>query len=600
MAQNRPIVADLDFTSVKEDMISYFKNKPEFKDYEFTGSGLNLLLDILAYNTHYNALTANFLMYEMFLDTAVMRNNVTSLAKSLNYSPRSITSASSYITITIPRLFGESYYVLPAGTLFTTRSGNSSLSFYTLKAYTVQFGQGDIEKTVTVQAFEGSISTQRYIYTADVIGFPTFEIPDYDIDTTTINVSVNGNKFSRVTPETEGVINVTDSSRIFFTEETRNGTQKLLFGNGTIGQALAVGDDILATYLISVGIDGNGISSFDIDSTRNITVVSATTSQGGAAAESIREIRTNAPHWFQSQYRAVTEKDYGVLLRKKYADIQAISVYGGETVGQPGKVFISIKPKSADTLSVATKDAIINDILTGSNVVTITPVLIDPAFVNIVLKTVITYDDTIMTTNADVLKARAFTMFSNFNTEYIGEFMKSFRVSQLSSEIEKLDDAIVSSNTRLNLRIDIAAKNQKLSTYGWKYNNRIYHPEDGYRKAQGGVLSTNAFFRVGRTYTSGFDDDGNGNVRLFDLIDNTKVYANERAGLINYEKGTIDILIEFDPVDTTIQFTVVPDSFDVVAQENSILRISVDSSLIEVVEKNDITTLKNINLSRSN
>jgi hypothetical protein len=600
MAQNRPIVADLDFTSVKEDMISYFKSKPEFKDYEFTGSGLNLLLDVLAYNTHYNALTANFLMNEMFLDTAVMRNNVTSLAKSLNYSPRSITSASSFITITIPRLFAESYYVLPAGTLFTTRNGNSSLSFYTLKAYTVQFGQGDTEKTVTVQAYEGAISTQRYIYTTDVIGFPSFEIPDYDIDTSTISVSVNGDKFSRVTPEKEGIVNVTDTSRIFFTEETRNGTQRLLFGNGTIGKALEVGDDILATYLISSGLDGNGISSFDIDSTRNITVNSATISQGGAVAESIREIRTNAPHWFQSQYRAVTENDYSVLLRKKYADIQAISVYGGETVGQPGKVFISIKPKSADTLSVATKDAIINDILSGSNVVTITPILIDPVFVNIVLKSVITYDDNLMTTNPDVLKARAFTMFSNFNTEYIGEFLKSFRVSQLSSEIEKLDDAVVSSNTRLNLRIDITAKNQKLARYGWKYNNRIYHPEAGYKKAQGGVLSTNAFNRVGRTYTSGFDDDGNGNVRLFDLIDNTKVYANERAGLIDYEKGTIDILIEFDPVDTTIQFTVVPDSFDVVAQENSILRISVDASLVETVEKNDTATLKNINLSRSN
>jgi len=597
----RPLVANLDFGSIKEDLITHFKSREEFKDYEFTGSGLNLLLDILAYNTHYNALTANFMMNEMFLDTAIMRNNVVSLAKSLNYTPRSAKSARSFITLNVPRVGTEQFYVVPAGTTFTAAVGNASLTFHTMDAHTVQFLSGDSEKTIQVTAYEGELATQRFIHTNNTVKFPSFDLINTSIDTTTIAVSVNGVKYRQVTPEIEGISNITERSNVFFIEETREQSHKVIFGDNTIGKALEIGDEIIISYLITNGRLGNGVSNFSvtIESRPDISVVSSDVSQGGDEPESIREIRANAPHWFQSQYRAVTENDYEVFLKKRYSDIQAISVYGGEKVGSPGKVFICIKPKSTDKLSDATKVSITNDILQNSNVVTITPVIVDPFFIDVIVKSVVVYDDNLLVSNPDILKASVFTMLNNFNTEYIGDFLKSFRVSQLSAEIQGIDDAVVSSNTRILLRTQVSALNSKLDRYGWSFENRLFHPNQGYKNDSGGIITSSLFTRQGRLYQSGFDDDGFGNLRLFDVIDGTKVYANNKAGIVNYATGRVDITTEFDPVDGIITFTVTPESFDVSAQSNSIIRIAVDSSQVNVVEKNNTSLLQNINLSRS-
>ena len=603
MAQKRPVVADLDFTTVKEDMISYFKSKDEFKDFEFTGSGMNLLMDILAYNTHYNAMTANFMLNEMFLDSAVVRSNVVSLAKSLNYVPRSARSASIFVTLTVTKSGTETFAVIPSGTLFTATVASTSqrLNFYTVKPYTVQFETTETSANVTVQAFEGKITTQRFIHTSAKSGFSFFDLQNQNIDTTTLNVSVNGVKWTQVTPETEGITEITDSSFSYFIEETRTGSHRLVFGDGKIGSKLNTGDEIIATYLISSGANGNGATTVSLASGAftNVSISSNTVSSGGDAPETIREIRTNAPHWFQSQYRAVTENDYSVFLKKKYADIQAINVYGGETVGNPGKVYIVIKPKSTDVLPAATKAAIVADVIGDSKVVTITPVIVDPQYLNIVLKTTIIYDETTLVTSSDYLETSVIAMLSNFNTEYIGDFMQTFRASQLSAEIDNIDESIVSSNTRVSLRIDIASKSQKLDRYSFSFANKIFHPEDGYKASTGGVLSTNLFYRVGKNYQSGFDDDGYGNIRLFDQIGGVKQYVNDHAGSIDYETGDCGILIDVDPEDTTIKFSVTPDSFDVISEKNTILRIAVDDSKVIAIEKNNLTSQKLINLNRS-
>lgn len=598
---NRPIVSDLDFQSIKDDMISYFKDRPEFADYEFAGSGLNLLMDILAYNTHYNSLAANFALNESFIDTALVRSNVVSLAKSLNYLPRSARSATTKIRLNVPRISNEGFYIIPAGSTFKASADGQSFNFYTLQDYTVNFTNTATANNITVDIYEGKLSTQRFVHTDKTVEFPGFDLGQTNIDTTTITVTVNGEKYDQITPETEGTIGQDRNSQIFFVEETRDRTHKIIFGNNVIGKKLNINDVIVATFLRSSGEAANGIKSFSINVPGRNDITRSTIpspSQNGQSPESLQEIKDNAPHWYQSQFRAVTENDYASLLKNKFADIQSISVYGGEKINQPGKVFIAIKPKSGDALTLSTKDTIISTILNKSSVVTVRPELVDPFILKIVLKTVVIFDQSKLVTNRQILKSKVNSLKSNLNNIYLGEFLKNFRESYLSQQIMELDSSIVGSNTRVSLRVDNPVVNGNLKFYNWTYGNKLYHPNDGFNSANGGILSTNTFIRKGRTNISGFDEDGFGNIRLYDLVDGEKITVEPNAGTIDYNTGNITIQ-EFDPIDGQINFTAITDSFDVQAENNIILQIATDDSFVDVLEINQTQEIKNINISRS-
>ena len=458
-----------------------------------------------------------------------------------------------------------------------------------------------MSRTISVDIFEGNLVTQRFNVTNTKDEFPAFDLGQTNVDTTTITVTVDGVKYTQLTPENEGMNNEDENSKIFFIEETKNKTHKIIFGNNVVGKKPPTGSVILVTYIATNAALGNGVRTFtpNVQNRTDITITGTVPqSQGGTSPETIQEIKDTAPHWFQSQFRAVTKNDYAALLKNKFADIQSINVYGGEEIGEPGNVYISIKPKSGDKLTESTKNTILSEILIPNNVVTIRPKIIDPFILRVVLKTVVIYDDKLLASSDTVLKSKIQTLFSRLNTTYIGDFLSNFNVSVFSSQIDEIDSSIISSNTRVLLRADVTAKNGILDFYDWTYNNKLYHPEDGFNSAKGGILSSTLFFRQGRTVQSGFDEDGFGNIRLFDFIDNEKVTVEPNAGTINYETGAIEIN-EFDPVDGVINFTAIPDSFDILASENTILQIAPEDCLVDVIEKNNVGTIKNINLTRS-
>jgi len=406
---NRPVVSNLDFDSIKSDLVDYFKSKPEFSDYEFTGSGLNLLMDILAYNTHYNALAANFLLNESFIDTSLNRNNVVSLAKSMNYVPRSAKSSTTRITLNVPKLASEGFYIIPAGSYFTASSGSTKFNFFTVDDYTVNFNSSQFSNTITIDVYEGILSTQSFIHNNTREEFPAFDLGQTNIDTSTLTVSVNGLKYTQLLPEYEGLTSVDRNSRIYFVEETRLGTHRIVFGNNAVGLKLNIGNTIVATFLRSSGETANGVRAFSVNipGRSDITIVgNVSPSQGGSSPESIQSIKDNAPHWYQSQFRAVTTNDYKTLLINKFADIKSINVYGGEDVNQPGKVFIAIKPKSSDALTQSTKDTLLTEILNKTSVVTIRPEFVDPFILKVVLKTAVIFDEAELTSNRNILKAK--------------------------------------------------------------------------------------------------------------------------------------------------------------------------------------------------
>ena len=603
---DRPVIANLDFDEIKDDIVEHFKSKSEFTDYEFTGSALNLLMDILSYNTHYYSLASNFLLNESFLDTALLRKNVVSLAKRLNYTPRSISSAFTTVTIAFDKQdANDKVIIIPAGTLFNARDGNSTLNFYTVEDYVLQFETTDpigTTKTIDVTIKEGKFQTQAFTSNKDYTDFSTWSLRQNNIDTSTLVVAVNGTQYKAVLPEDETIFSLGSESSVYFIEENREGGYNLIFGNNIAGKAIKNGDQIIATYLSSNGVDGNGIKSFtpslpgrtDI----RITRVHGPT-QGGADRETIQSIKDNAPKWFQAQYRAVTTNDYEVVLKKKFADIQAISVYGGEDVGYPGKVFICIKPKSADKLSAATKEVLKQEVIRESNVVTVRPEFIDPNIFGITCKTVVVYDKSRLATSKAVLEAKVKTLYDYVNQNYIGNFLSSFRESNFSREIKDLDPSVISSNTRVEITTNVTASGGYLNQYRYDFNNKLYHPQDGFLADKGGIFKSSLFYRAGRSYQSAFDEDGYGNIRLYDWIDNTKVFVNRNAGRINYETGSVEFLYDFDPQDTTFTISVVPESVDVIATQNMILEINQGASTVDAIEIQQTDLLKSLNLSRS-
>ena len=603
MANERPVVANPDFKDIKQDIISHFKADPTFADYDFNGSALSTIVDILAYNTHYNNLAANYLVNESFLDTALMRNNIISISKMLNYTPRSKQASKAKILLRIPKINGANVYTIPSGSLFTATSGTTTYNFYTLKNFSVQFDASDangVTRDVEVEICEGDKITQRFAATASQANFPRFELGNKNIDTTTLSVSVNGTLWTPVTNETQGTTDVSDLSTIYFVEESRNLSHNIMFGNGVLGKNLEVGDEVLATYLITNGSEANGIKSFSvgISGRSDITVVSTVAASGGGDMETIQEIKDNAPNWFQAQFRAVTENDYKAILKKEYADIQALNVFGGETVGKPGKVFFSIKPKSGDKLTEQAKLTITRDILSKFNLVTVTPQVVDPLITRIIVKSIIQYDSAKLSTSAEVLEAKVLSLYNILNTSYIGDFMESFSVSRIMQEILKLDKAITAVNPRCNLRFNLNAKNGLLDNSSFTYNNRLHTEPYAGEASVGGVITSSLFRRSGRTNFSRFVDDGKGVIRLVDVIEGSDVIVNTAGGTVNYETGEVNIS-DFDPEDGQIGIIAVPESFDVNVSGNYLLQISTGDSTVRAIDKDDTASLNLFNVSRA-
>lgn len=603
---DRPVIANLDFNEIKNDLVEHFKSREEFSDYEFTGSSLNLLMDILSYNTHYYSLASNFLLNESFLDSAIIRSNVVSIAKRLNYTPRSAKSASTTLTLQFTKQNSDDkVIIIPAGTQFRASTGSVSLNFYTVEDYVLQFGSTaavGTTKTIDVTIQEGTFRTQAYTSSQNYTDFSTWPLNQSNVDTSTLTVAVNGTRYKLVLPESEDLFSVNSASNVYYLEENRDGGYNIVFGNDIAGKAINNGDQIVMSYLTTSGADGNGVKTFSPNvAARTDTVIVGTISpsQGGGEKETLQSIKDNAPKWFQSQYRAVTTNDYEVLLKKKYADIQAISVYGGEEVGFPGKVFICIKPKSSDKLTQATKEVLKKEILGSSKIVTIRPEFVDPSIFKLGLQTVVVYDKTRLSTSRNVLEAKIKNLFDYLNKNYIGDFLNSFRESNLSYEIKNIDPSVVSSNTRVNISADVTSTNGYLDKYVFRFNNKLYHPNDGFLADKGGIFSSSLFYRVGRNVQSAFDEDGYGNIRLYDFVDGEKVFVNHKAGRINYETGLVEFLYDFDPVDTVFTISVIPDSVDVLTTQNMILEIDAGASTVDAVEIQETDLLRNINLNRS-
>ena len=595
-------VTELDFDQIKENLKIFLKQQEEFKDYDFDGSGFNILLDTLAYNTHYLGFNANMLANEMFLDSASLRSSVVSHAKMLGYEVRSPRAAKATINVSIKT--NQSNITMPAGTKFTTSYDGTNYTFVT--ANDIQkFKFGNSVNYDSIFIYEGTYVTTRY--TADTSNLEQrFLLRDNRADTTTLTVKVqNSSSDTSTTTYTKAtdITQLTGDSTVYFLQEVEGGKFEVYFGDGVVSKAIEDGNIVILQYVVSNKSQANGAFQFtppgSIGGETDISISTVLRAEGGAEAESIKSIKLNAPLDYATQGRAVTSSDYEVLVKRLFANTQAVSVFGGEegsfdpslgvsSTPEYGKVFISIKSTTGANLTSTQKSQLVTD-LAPYTVASITPVVVDPETTFVRLTCNYNFDTSATTKQTSDLDSLITTALENYNTETLQTFNSQYRASEVSRLIDESDSSILNNTTTVKLSKFFTPTQGTTTSYYIPFNNSLLHPETGYLAATGGIL-TSSGFKVGTDTTTEyfFDDDGEGNIRRYALVGTTRSYADNQAGTIDYTSGAIrlnNINITAvsnvdDAASTQVRLVVSPSSNDIVPVRNQILEIDFTNTTI--------------------
>lgn len=575
-------ITDLDFDAVKSNFKSFLSQQSQFTDYNFEGSGMSVLMDLLAYNTHYLAFHANMLANEMFIDTALTRSASVSHAKALGYTPSSPKASNTTIDVTVKGVpLSQKTLVMAAGTIFTTSVDDVSYKFVTVGDHTATSDTGTFVYT-DVQIYEGT--RIRYTYTVDSQNLEQqFIIPSAKVDTGTVVVSVQTSA-SDVTTEVYTLNTdyaVLDSTSLkYFLQEVEDGKFEVYFGDGVTGKKPIDGNIVILDYVVTNGTDADGASSFtpasSIGGYSDVTALATASASGGGDAESVDSIKFNAPLKYAAQGRAVTPDDYKAIVPSVYTNIKAIQCWGGEDNEPPiyGKVYIAIRPNTGTSLTTTTKNQI-SASLKKYNVASIVPEIVDPEILYIVMGITAKYNSTVTEKSKSDIKALVETTISSFNTNNLQKFDSVFRHSNLLRQIDDTDTAILSSTATMKLKRIVTPTFNAITKYTISFNNAVYHPSLNWAQT---VVESTGFLLSGNTNEQFIDDDGNGNLRTFYLLGGTtKTITNAEAGTINYSTGEV-VLTSFNITATTnadgsIDVTVKPDSNDVIPVRQQVIEI---------------------------
>lgn len=619
----------IDFDNIKQNLKSYLQSQDQFKDYDFEGSGLNILLDVLAYNTHYNAFYANMVANETFLDSALTYESASSIAKHLNYVPKSYRSAVAYVDVkllnrtdTQKTSIANGAVFINAGDRFITNTGSKIYVFTATKTVqVVKDGDSYIARNVEIK--EGASKTITYVY--DDVNQNVdqkFVIPEQNVDTTSIEVRVSNSVLDtsgieNIWKQSTDITTASSESLVYFLQQNSDLNYEIYFGDGIVGKKPNNGNVITITYRVTAGSVCNGIGANDTSSNpafryledskslTNLVVDSNNkpeTTFGGSDPETINSIKYYAPRNYQSQERAVTAEDYRTILSRDYSEqAESVFVWGGEENNPPvyGKVFISIKPKNAERLTQLEKISIAKNIIKQKNVVSIIPEIVDPDYLYLIFNVTSKYDTSKTTLTQNTLSENIKSLLYLYSLDNIGKFEQDFVYSLFISYINDTFNPPVTSNS-----IDIKLK-KKLSpsltvntSYVVDFDNELYHPIDGYSS----ILTSTVFGFQDSTSNSTIkpnvdaylDDDGLGNIRVYKLLNGTKVYLNNSIGTIDYNTGKISLL-NFVPQylkeqQTTIDLTVIPKSPDVSARRNQILILNSDDITVNSIPQTPKTS----------
>ena len=588
-------ISELDFDGIKSNLKTFLSQQNEFTDYDFEGSGMSVLLDVLAYNTHYLGYNANMLANEMYLDSADLRSSVVSLAKQVGYTPTSCTSSTATLTVLVNDATGASL-TMSRGTKFTTTVDGQSYSFVNNADVSITPVSG-VYQFDNLTVYEGSYL--NYKYTANTSDIDQrFIIPNDSVDTTTLTVKVQESSSDATTKTwklANGIDSLDSTSEVYFLQEVEGGRFEVYFGDGVLGKAIADGNIVILDYINTNRDAPNGATSFTLSGTiggfSSATITTVSNASGGTGLESISSIKYNAPRDYTAQDRAVTAEDYKVLVKSLYANAQAVQVYGGEDAETPdyGKVYISIKAKSGSNLTVATKESIVTS-LKSYAVASVTPVIIDPETTFITLVVNFKYNSGKTTKDVSTLQTNVLTKIASYNNDTLEDFAGMFRYSKLIEAVNDADTAILSNITTVKMYKYFTPTLNSGLKYTLSYNNALYNPHSGHNASGGGVISSSGFKVNNDSSTNEhfLDDDGAGNLRLYYLSGTTRVYTDTTYGTINYSTGEVILtsahITSISNIDgatsTQIRVFATPSSNDIVPVRNQVLSIDTSNSSI--------------------
>lgn len=574
MATNRNVTG-LDFQEIKQSLKTFLKNQNEFSDFDFEGSGMQVLLDTLAYNTQYTNFYANMIANEMFIDSALLRSSVTSFAKLLGYTPRSATSARAKINIRVNNVSGNpANIVLNKDTKFTGLKDGVTYIFYTDRDYIATAATNYTFENI--ELFEGK--RFNFSYTVNNSLEQNFVIPNDNVDVSTMEVFVRDNPASVLEERYEPAMSMTDyepTQPLFFIEENSDGKFEVMFGQNVYGKQPSNGNVIRIAYTICAGDAPNGIRTFtlsgNIESYSNFTITTVESSNSGAERESTENVRKLAPKSIQVQNRAITAEDYRTIILRDYPNVDDVKVWGGEEASplQYGKVFITLLPKENFTITNSVKTFVRENVIKPFNITTILPEIVDVVYIDIIPEIKITYETKSTTENINQLLLKAKQSVMNFQDDFLNRFDKTFLFSRFVNVIDNTDPSFVSNETSFKCKITQSTIKNKNFTYRFNFNNPI---------ARGTLTSSGIVLSDGITH---FVEDGpnpcsiSGNqvLRLYKIVNDERVITDNDVGRVNYETGQVS-LININIFDSNeVSIMVTPKNQNLKSVRENILRI---------------------------
>ncbi len=603
-------VSELDFDQIKTNFKSFLKEQDIFRDYTSDGSVITQLLDVLAYNTHYNAFYLNMVANEMFIDSATTRNAIISLSKLVGYTPKSRTGAKANVNISVTPNDAPANITVAKNTLFNSVIDGVNYTFLTDKSYSTTTNSDNSTVTISnVSLIQGDPLTYRYTAnTKD--SSQRFTIPNRGVDHSTVTVSIKENSFTTdLSPYTRAtdLLEINSTSNVFFIEEGSDFKTEIKFGDGVLGRKLKTGNIVIMDYNISDGVLGNGANNFTVATTAGgYSTVSLSTNskaEGGSDEETINSIRFNAPRHYNTQNRAVTKDDYKRIILRDYPLAESIVVYGGEEADPPeyGKVFIGVKPKSGLYVTESVKMNIKDNILKKYNVASITPEFVDLDYIYVLLTSTVNFDSRKTTKTSQILRSKIINSINSYVSEDLYKFEQTFRLSKLQTRIDETDSSILGNDSAIRLKkIFIPLLNTKLS-YTLRFNNAMHHPHDGH----GAILHSTAFSINDEKDILQQDckiKDEDGVLKVYRTDNEGKEWVvRENAGSVNYVTGKV-MLNSFDPASyegNEISITVIPVLNDILSLREQLITIQESDINLKMNDASLVTKQDQVTISET-
>jgi hypothetical protein len=592
-------ISELDFTKIKENLTGFLGSQSEFVGYNFAGSSFDVLLDLMAYNTHYNSYYANMIANEMFLDSASLRNSVVARAKHLGYRPRSAQGSKATLTLTITPTDLPAVISIPKNTQFQGDVDGVTYVWCTSNSHSVNINANGAYTVSSVELTQGIPTTFKYTAnTGD--SEQKFILPNENTDITTLAVSVQNSSTDTGTlvyTEASDITTVNSVSTVYFIDEIEDGKFSVQFGDGLLGKKLANGNIIILSSLICDADVTNGAKSFsvvsDIGGYSNVRIETTSSADGGSIAADIDEIKFNAPKNFEAQNRCVTVNDYVSLVKRDYGAADAVVAWGGEDADPPvfGKVYVAIKPTSGTVLSESSKTFVQREILAKRNIVGITPEVVNPDYLYLKVNSTVKYDSGTTTNSSAVLKSTVSTAVTDFGNTNLKTFDKSFRYSKLIQAIDEAEISVKSNQTSIQLKRLLYPEIGSSAAYTLPFSNQVYHPSNTFWGAV-----TSSVFSYKDSADTQWDEcrlqDSNGVVQVYRPSGEDRIIVNNSVGTIVYLTGKMS-LSSFQPMAVSAETTgnttpmevyITPSSSDVLPLREQIILIDASDVSITMVD----------------